>query len=90
MSIHFHPLRVKEIRQETTDCVSVLFEIPENLKTNFQFLQGQSLTMRTQINGAEVRRTYSICSSPLDNEWRVAIKKIDGGSFSTFAHEKLK
>src|SRR5262245_776205 len=90
MSIHFHSLRIKEIRQETPECVSVLFEIPDNLKTGFQFKQGQSLTMRTNISNEEVRRTYSICSSPLDNEVRVAIKKVDGGLFSTFANEQLK
>lgn len=90
MSIHFHPLRIKEIRKETPECVSVLFEIPEELKTGFQFKQGQSLTMRTTIRNEEVRRTYSICSSPLDSEVRVAIKKVDGGLFSTFANEGLK
>jgi ring-1,2-phenylacetyl-CoA epoxidase subunit PaaE len=90
MSIHFHPLRIKEVRKETPECVSVLFDIPEELVSDFQFTQGQSLTMRTTINNEEVRRTYSICSSPLDKEWRVAIKKVDGGLFSTFANEKLK
>ena len=90
MSIHFHSLRIKEIKKETPECVSVLFEIPDDLKTDFQFTQGQSLTMRTFMNGQEVRRTYSICSSPLDNEWRVAIKKMEGGLFSTFANEQLK
>ncbi len=90
MSIHFHPLRIKEIRHETPECVSVLFEIPDQLKNGFQFKQGQSLTMRTNIGNEEVRRTYSICSSPLDSEVRVAIKKVDGGLFSTFANEQLK
>ncbi|HEY6063958.1 MAG TPA: 1,2-phenylacetyl-CoA epoxidase subunit PaaE [Chitinophagaceae bacterium] len=90
MSIHFHPLRIKEIKKETIDCVSVLFEIPEGLKKNFAFQQGQSLSMRTLINGEEVRRTYSLCSSPLDKEWRVAIKKVEGGLFSTYANDTLK
>jgi len=90
MSIHFHPLTVKEVRKETADCVSVLFEIPPSLKKDFTFKQGQSLTMRTTINGEEVRRTYSICSCPLDNEWRVAIKKVEGGLFSSFANKLLK
>jgi ring-1,2-phenylacetyl-CoA epoxidase subunit PaaE len=90
MSIHFHPLRVKKIQKETADCVSVEFDIPEPLSENFQFKQGQSLTMRTMISGEEVRRTYSICSSPLDKKLRVAIKKVQGGLFSTFANEQLK
>lgn len=90
MSIHFHPLKIKEIKKETIDCVSVLFDIPDRLKTNFAFQQGQSLSMRATINGEEVRRTYSLCSSPLDKEWRVAIKKVDGGLFSTYANDILK
>jgi ring-1,2-phenylacetyl-CoA epoxidase subunit PaaE len=90
MSIHFHPLRIRDVRKETPDCVSVAFEIPEELLHDFVFKQGQSLTMRTTINGEEVRRTYSICSSPLDNEWRVAIKKVAGGLFSGFANDQLK
>jgi len=90
MSIRFHSLYIKEIRKETPDCVSVVFDVPENLKEEFSYKQGQSLTMRAIINGEEVRRTYSICSSPLEMEWRVAIKKAEGGLFSTFANEKLK
>ena len=90
MSIHFHRLRIKKINKETDQCVSVEFEVPEKLAEAFQFKQGQSLTMRTILNGEEVRRTYSLCSSPLDNKWSVAIKKVDGGSFSVFANENLK
>ncbi|MDZ4792772.1 MAG: 1,2-phenylacetyl-CoA epoxidase subunit PaaE [Bacteroidota bacterium] len=90
MSIHFHQLLVKEVKKETDDCVSVTFEIPETLKEDFLFKQGQSLSMRTTINQEEVRRTYSICSSPLDKEWKVAIKKVDGGLFSSFANTDLK
>lgn len=90
MSIHFHSLKVKEINKETEDCVSVSFEIPEELKKDFKYKQGQSLTMRTSIHNAEVRRTYSLCSSPLENKWRVAIKKVEGGLFSSFANSDLK
>ncbi len=90
MSIHFHPLKIKNIKKETADCVSVQFEIPAGLKENFSFTQGQSLTMRAIINGEEVRRTYSLCSSPLDDEWKVAIKKVEGGLFSSFANDSLK
>lgn len=90
MSIHFHSIRIKEIIKETADCVSVEFDIPEIKKEVFKFNQGQSLTMRATLNGEEVRRTYSLCSSPLDNSWKVAIKKVEGGLFSSFANEKLK
>lgn len=90
MSIHFYPLRIKKINKETDQCVSVEFEIPENLAGTFQFRHGQSLTMRTNLGGEEVRRTYSLCSSPLDKKLKVAIKKVDGGLFSSFANETLR
>lgn len=90
MSIHFHPLRIKEIKKETEQCVTVELEIPPELIQAFQYRQGQSLTMRTYLNDEEVRRTYSLCSSPLDNQWKVAIKKVGGGLFSSLAVEHLK
>lgn len=90
MSLHFYPLRIKEVRKETSECVSVLFDIPDNLRAAFAFKAGQSLSIRKFLNNEEIRRTYSICSSPIDNEWRVAIKKQDNGLFSTFANEQLK
>ncbi len=86
----FHTLSVKEVRKETADTVSVAFEVPTDLESEYNFIQGQYLTLRADINGEDVRRSYSICSSPLDGELRVAIKKVDGGRFSTFANEQLK
>jgi len=90
MSIHFEQLRVKEVRKETDDCVSISFEIPAELQQQFQFIQGQHITLRTTINGEDVRRSYSICSSPMENELRVAVKKVPQGLFSTYANEQLK
>jgi ring-1,2-phenylacetyl-CoA epoxidase subunit PaaE len=90
MSIHFHPLTIKEIRKETPECVSISFDIPEDLKEEFIYTQGQNLTVRTRINGEEVRRSYSVCSSPFDNELRVAVKKVEHGLFSQYANEHLK
>lgn len=90
MSIHFQKLRVADIRKETEDCVSIAFTVPEDLRQTFQYTQGQYITIRTKINGEDVRRSYSICSSPLDNELRVAIKKVAHGLFSTYANEQLK
>lgn len=86
----FHPLQVKDIRRETEDAVSVAFEIPETLQAEYQFIQGQYLTLKTAINGEEVRRNYSVCVSPLDRELRVAIKQVPFGKFSTFANQTLK
>jgi len=86
----FHSLKIKEVRRETEDCVSVAFEVPEALKPEYRFIQGQHLTLKTQLGGEEVRRSYSICASPFDDTLRVAIKKLEGGLFSTYANEKLK
>lgn len=90
MSIHFEKIKVKQVRKETPECISVSFDIPEELKKDFFYKQGQHLTLRTFIDGLEIRRSYSLCSSPLENEWRVAIKQTDGGRFSSFANNNLK
>jgi ring-1,2-phenylacetyl-CoA epoxidase subunit PaaE len=87
--IHFHSLKVKKVKRETEDCVSITFDVPDAVKDFFHFKQGQSLTVRKQLNGEETRRTYSICSSPLDGHLRVAVKKVEGGIFSTWANEQL-
>lgn len=87
--IHFHSLQVKKIQRETDDCVSISFVVPEELKDIFQFRQGQNLTIRKKINGEELRRSYSICTSPFDKELKVAVKKVSGGLFSTYANEEL-
>jgi ring-1,2-phenylacetyl-CoA epoxidase subunit PaaE len=88
--IHFHSLKVKKVEKETEDCVSIVFDVPAELKEQFQFRQGQSLTVRKELNGEDVRRTYSICSAPSDNMLRVAVKKVEGGIFSTWANDSLK
>lgn len=86
----FHTLTVKDIRRETGDCVSIAFDVPDGLREEYQFLAGQYLTLRTELNGEDLRRSYSICSSPLDGELRVAIKQIPGGKFSSFANAGLQ
>ena len=85
----FHNLRVQDITRETADCVSVAFEVPENLQQDYRFIPGQYLTLETEIGGEKVRRSYSLCSSPLDGELRVAIKKVENGKFSSWANESL-
>jgi ring-1,2-phenylacetyl-CoA epoxidase subunit PaaE len=86
----FHTLKITDVRRETEDCVSLAFAVPETLVKDFIFTQGQHLTLRRQLNGEDVRRTYSICTGPDDGELRVAVKKVPGGKFSTFANEKLR
>lgn len=88
--IHFHSLQVKKIERETEDCVSISFIVPAELKTIFNFKQGQNLTIKKIINGKEERRSYSICTCPMDNELKVAVKKVEGGFFSTYANDELK
>src|SRR5690606_21863537 len=87
---HFHTLTIKDIRRETAECVSISFEIPENLKADFEFLPGQYLTLRKEIDGQEVRRSYSICAAPDDGELRVAVKQMEHGKFSGFANTELR
>lgn len=88
MSIHFHTLTVKDLRRETDDCVSISFQIPDHLQETFSFQQGQYITLRHTIDGEDLRRSYSICSSPLDGELRIAVKKT--GRFSSYVNEHLK
>ena len=90
MAVHFHLLTVREVRKETSDCVSISFEVPDELKKEFAFEQGQNLTFRKKEAGEEIRRNYSICSAPYENELRVAIKKVEGGLFSNYANTELK
>jgi ring-1,2-phenylacetyl-CoA epoxidase subunit PaaE len=93
MSSHaprFHRLTVADLRRETADAVSLTFAIPNDLAGDYQFLPGQYLTLRTMMDGEEVRRSYSICSGPDDGELRIAVKKVDGGAFSSWAADELK
>jgi ring-1,2-phenylacetyl-CoA epoxidase subunit PaaE len=89
-SLKFYSLKVKDVRPETADCVSVSLEVPADLAEKFVFAPGQYLTFRRHFDDADVRRSYSICTSPGDGELRVAIKKVDEGKFSTYAHGSLK
>ncbi len=90
MAVHFHPLSVKKIIKETTDCVSICFDVPIALAETFTFKEGQNIALRTIINGEEVRRSYSLCVAPHENILKVAIKKVGTGVFSTYANEVLK
>jgi ring-1,2-phenylacetyl-CoA epoxidase subunit PaaE len=85
----FHSLRIAEVRRETPESVSLRFEVPAALAADYAFVQGQHLTLRTDLGGEDVRRSYSICAGVDDGELRVAIKRVAGGVFSTWAHEQL-
>jgi ring-1,2-phenylacetyl-CoA epoxidase subunit PaaE len=86
----FHRLAVHDLRRETADAISMTFAIPDALASDYSFVPGQYLTLRTTLDGEEVRRSYSICSGPEDGELRIAVKKVDGGAFSNWAAEELK
>ncbi len=87
----FHSLKISDIRRETADCVSVAFEIPSSLQEEYKYTQGQYLTLKLKINGTEIRRSYSLCSSPLaDRELRIAVKKVKDGLGSGFINDKMK
>ena len=86
----FHPLRIASTASETRDAVVITFEVPEDQREAFRFTQGQHLTLRSKFNGEEVRRSYSICSAPFENQLRIAIKRVQDGVFSTWANQSLK
>ena len=86
----FHKLTIKEIKKETNNAVSILFDIPTDLKPEFQFVPGQYINLKKEIAGEELRRAYSICSSPKSGDLRIAVKAVDNGTFSVFATTILK
>ncbi|MEQ9405287.1 MAG: 1,2-phenylacetyl-CoA epoxidase subunit PaaE [Cyclobacteriaceae bacterium] len=86
----FHSLKVKSLARPTEESIAVTFNVPDELKKEFGFIQGQHLTLKKDIDGEDTRRSYSICSCPIDGNLEVAIKKLEGGKFSSWANEKLK
>ncbi|WP_248724620.1 ferredoxin--NADP reductase [Seonamhaeicola sp. ML3] len=86
----FHNLSIKNIHRETNKSVSISFNLPENLKDEFSFKAGQYITLKTTINGNEVRRDYSLCVSPKSDELKVAVKEVVDGTFSSYANTKLQ
>ncbi|HEX5958504.1 MAG TPA: 2Fe-2S iron-sulfur cluster-binding protein [Hyphomicrobiaceae bacterium] len=89
MRDEFHPLPIAAVRRETADAVSFALAVPDALREMFRHRPGQHLVVRAMLDGAEVRRTYSISSDPADRELWITIKRVDGGLFSTHAHERL-
>jgi ferredoxin-NADP reductase len=89
MSTLFHTLTVRDVRPDTADAVVVSFEVPPELRETFSFTQGQYLTLRQQIAGQDLRRSYSICAGVDDNELRVGVRRVKGGVFSNWVHEQV-
>lgn len=90
MAEHFHALRVAEIVPETSEANSIRFEVPAELRDRFAFKAGQHLTLRATIGGEEVRRNYSLCTAPDEQDWMVTVKRIGGGLFSNWIGDRLK
>jgi ring-1,2-phenylacetyl-CoA epoxidase subunit PaaE len=88
--MQFYKLLIKEIKRETKDAVSILFNIPKELKQTFNFIAGQYVTVKLTLDGNEIRRAYSICSSPNSGELRIAVKAVKNGVFSQFANQSLQ
>ena len=88
-TLQFHTLKVSDVRAATRDAVAITFAVPENLQEAFSYVQGQYLTLRTTLDGEELRRSYSICSAVQDQRLRVAIKRVAGGAFSNWAADHL-
>lgn len=86
----FYKLQIKEITKETDSSVSVVFNIPLELKPNFEYIAGQYINLKLKLDGEELRRSYSICSSPNSGELRIAVKEVKNGVFSKFANSDLK
>ena len=86
----FYSIKIKEVKKETADCVSIAFDIPNDLKSEFQFKPGQHITTKSIIGGQDIRRSYSLCTNPNQSDYRVAIKQIENGVFSAFANNFVK
>lgn len=86
----FKKLVIKEIKRETKDAVSILFNVPEEFKSHYTFIAGQYVNLRLTLDGQEIRRAYSICADPESGELRIAVKAVKNGKFSQFANTKLK
>lgn len=89
MTPRFHTLRIADVRRETADSISLCFDVPPELASEYRFEPGQHLNLRARLDGEELRRSYSICSGLDDGELRVAIKKVAGGRFSAWANDNL-
>ena len=88
--VQFYPLKVAAVDSLTDEAVAVTFQLPDDLRDTFRYLPGQHVTVRKEIEGADVRRSYSICANANRGTLRVGIKRLNGGAFSTWATEHLR
>ena len=86
----FHPLRVKDVERLTEDAVAITFDVPDDLCEDYAYTHGQHLTVRTEVEGVEVRRNYSICAPATSGRLRIGVKRLHGGAFSGHATGALR
>ena len=86
----FDTLKIEKIVKETEDTISIYFEIPSGLSYRYSFKAGQYLTIKAEIEGEEVRRSYSICTAPHAASPAVSIKRVKGGRMSNYLHDHIK
>jgi ring-1,2-phenylacetyl-CoA epoxidase subunit PaaE len=89
MSKDFHKLKVIQLKKETQQAISITFDVPDQLRQEFQFKSGQYLTLKATIDGEEIRRSYSICSSPSEGSLTVTSKIVKGGKMSNYLFHRL-
>ena len=87
---NFHALKIQKIDRITDKSVALTFDVPDHLKEEFRYKAGQYITLKTTIEGHEVRRDYSLCASPKSGDLKVAIKEVEDGTFSSYANNSLK
>ncbi len=90
MDTHFYPLRVRAIEPDTEEAMIVSFEVPADLADRFAFTQGQYLNLRANIDGKDLRRSYSVCSGVDDGVLRIGVRKVRGGVFSNWIAEQVR
>lgn len=86
----FYDLKVEAIKRETSKAVSIHFAVPDSLKTEYEFIAGQYITLKTQLNGKEIRRDYSLCTNPRSQAIKVVVKEVENGLFSPYANKEIR
>jgi len=90
MSKNFHALKVKDVRKETADTITISFDVPDQLEKDFKYKQGQYLTLKFDVNGEDMRRAYSMSSSPVDGDIAVTVKRVHRGKVSNYVHDNIR
>ncbi len=88
-TVEYHALMVSDVEALTDDAVAITFDVPESLVDLYRYVPGQHIAVRADIDGRDVRRTYSVCSNATTNRLRIGVKRLEGGAFSTYATTQL-